>query len=135
MTHNIKSLLLVDDDQDYKYFFYKALEKVDPEVHVITADDGLDALQKLETNTPDVILIDFNMPRMNGLSLLKHIKNTPELKNLPVVVYSTFPGLFDSEEITNLGAVHVYTKPVSFQDTVKMVGQILDLSDGIKNCA
>jgi CheY-like chemotaxis protein len=135
MNQTVKSILLVDDDQDYKYFFYKAIEKVDPSVHVVTATDGLDALNKLQQFTPDIIILDFNMPRMNGLSLLKQIKNNKELTHIPVVIYSTFLAMFDASEIKQLGATCVCTKPNGFNETIKMVEDILNLADGIRNCA
>lgn len=134
MTQRIKSILLVDDDQDYKYFFYKALEQVDPEITVTTAADGKDAMDKLNSVVPDMIILDFNMPRMNGMAFLKEIKKHEKLNHIPVIIYSTFISMFDADEIKNLGAVHVYTKPVDFADTVKTVCEILNLTH-IKNCA
>lgn len=135
MNNAAKSILLVDDDLDYKYFFYKALEKADAAATLITASDGLEALNKLDQCTPDIIVIDFNMPRMNGLSLLKQLKANKQLKHVPVVVYSTFMAMFDATEIKQLGAVHVYTKPVSFNETVRMVEEILCIAEGLQNCA
>lgn len=130
-----KSILLVDDDQDYKFFFFKALEKVDPLVNVTTASDGIEALSKLRESNPDIIVLDFNMPRMNGLAFLKQVKNDVRYKHIPVIIYSTFLSMFDADEIKNLGAVHVYNKPVGFDETVDMVSQIIHLCDDVRDCA
>jgi CheY-like chemotaxis protein len=135
MNEQGKSILLVDDDQDYKYFFYKALEKADPSATVTDAVDGIDALNKLKEADPDIIVLDFNMPRMNGMAFLKQIKSDRAHKHIPVVIYSTFLSMFDADEIKKLGAVHVYNKPVGFQETVNMVCEILNLCDGIRSCA
>lgn len=134
MTNLIKSILLVDDDQDYKYFFYKALEQVDPEITVTNAGDGREAFDKLAEFIPDMIILDFNMPRMNGMAFLKEIKKDEKLKQIPVILYSTFLSMFDSQEIKELGAVHVFTKPVGFEETVATVAEILNIK-GVKNCA
>ncbi|MCW3075927.1 MAG: response regulator [Bacteroidetes bacterium] len=135
MINSIKTILLVDDDQDYKYFFYKALENVDPSISVTTAVDGRDALDKLQSITPDIIILDFNMPRMNGLAFLKDIKANKDLMNIPVIIYSTFLSMFDENEIKALGAIHVYTKPVGFPETVKTVSEILELTNKPGKCA
>ena len=135
MKHCIKSVLLVDDDLDYKYFFYKAMESVDPEITVTSASDGIEALKKLETTVPDLIILDFNMPRMNGVEFLKDIKKHPGLENIPVIIYSTFLSLFDSNEIKSLGAVHVYTKPSGFAETIKTIHEIFSLTGKVENCA
>src|SRR5690349_6135015 len=88
MNSTIKSILLVDDDQDDKYFFSTALQEVDAEVSLVTAGDGLEALEKLKSSRPDVILLDLVMPRMNGLRFLKEIKRLPSLSAIPVIIYT-----------------------------------------------
>ena len=135
MKDCIKSVLLVDDDLDYKYFFYKAMESVDPEIKVASASDGIEAFEKLEESIPDLIILDFNMPRMNGMEFLKDIKKHPGLENIPVIIYSTFLSLFDADEIKKLGAVHVYTKPSGFAETVKTINEIFRLTGKVENCA
>ncbi|MBA3663213.1 MAG: response regulator [Bacteroidetes bacterium] len=135
MSPSINSILLVDDDQDYKYFFYKAIEKVDPSINVTTAADGIEAFSKLESAIPDLIILDFNMPRMNGLAFLKDIKKNQALKHIPVIIYSTFLSMFDSNEFKVLGAVHVYTKPVGFSETIDTVNEILKRTGDIRKCA
>ncbi|MGZ3899998.1 MAG: response regulator [Bacteroidia bacterium] len=135
MELSVKSILLVDDDQDYKYFFYKAIEAVDPEISVTSASDGIEALEKLHILTPELIILDFNMPRMNGLAFLKDIKKNPALRNIPVIIYSTFLSMFDSSEIKSLGAIHVYTKPVGFAETINTLNEILKHKEAVRSRA
>lgn len=134
MNNSTKSILLVDDDQDYKYFFYKALEQVAPDIKITTAVDGKDALEKLSGFAPDMIILDFNMPRMNGMLFLKEIQMRDDVKGIPIIIYSTFISMFDANELKKLGASQVLTKPVGFADTVTMVSEILNINP-LQNCA
>lgn len=128
MNHSTKSILLVDDDQDDKYFFYKALQTVDETVELSTAFDGRDALEKLQFNMPDLILLDLNMPRMNGLMFLKEIKKNKMLKDIPVIVYTTFVSVFDENEVLKYGAYRVYIKPSDYNETINVITEILQMN-------
>lgn len=83
-------ILLVDDDQLLTRMYQKKLEN-DGYI-VATAENGVDALQKLIDFTPDLILLDVMMPQMNGLEALKRLKENAQTQNIPVII------------LTNLGA-------------------------------
>jgi CheY-like chemotaxis protein len=125
---SIKSILLVDDDQDDKYFFAKALETSGVDAFLTMAENGLDAFEKLESDIPDVILLDLNMPKMNGMTFLKTIKKTKHLKDIPVIIYSTSLTIFDEQEALKLGAYGAFLKPEEFNKTVKTVFDILQMN-------
>ncbi len=124
----IKSILLVDDDQDDIYFFSKALSNFDVKVDLMTAGDGIEAFEKLETVMPDVILLDLNMPRMNGVTFLRNIKKTKHLKDIPVIIYTTYVSVFDENELLKLGAYDVFIKPDEFNKTVQTISSILKMN-------
>lgn len=124
----IKSIMLVDDDQDDLYFFSKALEEFDVEIDLITATDGMLAFEKLKSRVPDVILLDLNMPRMNGMAFLRSIKKIKHLKDVPVIVYTTHISVFDETEALKLGAYAVFIKPADFDKTVKTISGILGMN-------
>ncbi len=83
---HMKTILIVEDDQlvatAYKKKFGEAGYKVD------WAPDGLEGIKMVGTIKPDVVLLDLLMPRLDGIEVLKYIRAHPELKNLPVVVFS-----------------------------------------------
>jgi DNA-binding NtrC family response regulator len=128
MNLSTKSILLVDDDQDDKHFFSKALHTVDDTVELSTACDGRDALEKLQFNIPDLILLDLNMPRMNGLMFLKEIKKQKKLKNIPVIIYTNFISLFDENEVLKYGAYGFYLKPSEYDKTIDVITEILQMN-------
>jgi CheY-like chemotaxis protein len=128
MNYSIKSILLIDDDQDDKYFFAKALDQVDTNVHLATATDGQNAIEKLQLLNPDVILLDLNMPVMNGITFLKTIKKEKQLKDIPVIIYTDGLSVFDENEAINMGAYGIMIKAIDFEGTVKTINEILRMS-------
>lgn len=111
-----KSILLVEDDPDDQELFQLALQEVDASVVLVKASDGLDALAKLAqiVNIPDLIVLDINMPRMNGRDFLITIKGDPTLRNIPVVLYSTTSESNYVREIIASGARSFFKKPDNF---------------------
>ena len=79
----------------------------------LDARDGAEVLDLARSNKVDLLVTDLNMPKMDGLSLLKHIKSSPKLSELPVLVISNTSDATKSEELLGLGASAVLGKPVS----------------------
>lgn len=86
------SILLADDDRDDCFFFKNALSKLSIPTKFHIVEDGERLIKYLSANTnnlPEVLFLDFNMPRKNGAECLREIKRNPKLKSLPVIIYST----------------------------------------------
>ena len=116
--------LLIDDDEDDHAIFRTALNEVAPETDFHSARDGDEAFQVLLNGlTPNCIFLDINMPRMNGIDFLKHIKNNDQLKRIPVVVHSTSEMPCELDIITKLGASGVHCKCYRFKDVCDMIKQ------------
>jgi CheY-like chemotaxis protein len=128
MSYSIKSILLVDDDQDDKYFFAKALDETKKEIELLTACNGEEALEKLQFSSPDVILLDLNMPVMNGVAFLKKIKKDKNLRDIPVIIYTDGVSIFDESEALKLGAYMVMIKAIDFKGTVAAINTITEMS-------
>jgi CheY-like chemotaxis protein len=111
----INTIFLVDDDTDDQEVFGDALAKVNSTIKLYTANDGIDALEKLTTAVaPDLIFLDINMPRMNGIQLLETIKKDQKLSNIPVVMYSTSSLPEHKTNTLSLGAAYYLVKPETF---------------------
>ncbi len=125
-----QSLMLIDDDVDDHEIFLSALENISTTVSCTTAVNGSDALQKLLTNkvSPDLIFLDINMPLMNGPEFLKEVKKHEDLKNIPIIIYSTTSAPEAIEETKELGARHFVSKPESFSDLEQILKDILGSS-------
>ena len=88
MKRSLK-FLLIEDDQIEQMKFKKALSALKSKHKVVVATDGELALKILKDDNciPDVIFLDLNMPKINGIEFLNILKNNEELKYIPVVVY------------------------------------------------
>jgi len=115
----IKDILLVDDDLDDISLFQEALNEVDSLINFHSARNGAKALEFLHSMpaiAPDLIVLDINMPEMNGWRCLTELKNTPLLQQIPVIMYSTSADKMDQQKASRLGANGIYQKPERFEE-------------------
>jgi len=117
------TVLLVDDDADELFLFEEALREADSNIKLITSNGGESCSDKLKNTIPDFIFLDVNMPKVNGRDYLKAIKNTHNLSNVPVIIYSTSISPADKEFFEKSGA-ELVTKPSSFSELVTFVKQL-----------
>lgn len=128
VSKNIKSILLVDDDSDDHLLFKDALEAADRNVSCMTAVNGNDALQKLESlqgNFPDIIIMDVNMPVMNGIECLRELTASHILKAIPVIMYSTSCSRECENDCIASGAVAYMEKPSDYSLLIAQIKHIL----------
>jgi CheY-like chemotaxis protein len=116
VSKKIQSILLVDDDIDDQLLFQEALTEVDGAVRCITAGNGIDALEKLHTSVifTDIIIMDVNMPMMNGMECLKALKASEKFSAIPVIMYSTSCSADCQKECFDSGAEGYMEKPSDF---------------------
>ena len=116
---NGKICLLVDDDLDDHEIFSLALQESESPVEVVRAYDGFEALSHLRDKRferPDFIFLDLNMPRMNGKQCLQQLKDDLNLKDIPVVIYSTSSEIKDLIDAQRLGATAFIVKSSSIHE-------------------
>lgn len=112
-----KTILVVDDSATVRKLIAGKLEKCGHEV--ICAVDGVDALEKIEDIVPDLILLDINMPRMDGYQVCKMIRGNPATENVPVVMISGKDGFFDKVRGRMSGTTGYITKPFGPETLMK----------------
>ena len=112
-----KIFLLADDDIDDIRLFCEALAMVDSSITCYCAANGEEALDHLgKEETPSIIFLDINMPRMNGWQCLEKLKATQEYRHIPVLVYSTSKKENDINTALDLGALCFFAKPNTFSE-------------------
>jgi len=133
MTDQKKTIviLVADDDADDRLLIKEAFEEarlLNPIHFVEDGEDLLDYLKRkkkysnlVDTPLPGLILLDLNMPRKNGFEALKEIKSDEELKQIPIVVFTTSKIEEDIYSSYNLGVNSFITKPVTFQSLVSVM--------------
>ena len=122
-------VLLADDDQDDRFFFNKALQALPIRSQLITVKDGEQLMIYLVENSerlPDVLFLDLNMPRKNGIECLSEIKHNQKLKDLPVIIYSTAQHAYVSDDLYGIGA-HYYFYKTDLNETKVILHYILNL--------
>lgn len=106
MTHTNFTVLVVDDDQDDLELFCETIQAINSSIDCLIANNGDAALSLLNQLLilPNIIFLDFNMPQMNGGVCLAEIRKSERLKNIPVVMYSTFFSEKSRNEFKQAGA-------------------------------
>lgn len=114
-----RSILVVDDSATVRKLIAGKLEKCGHEV--VCAADGVDAIEQLGSLTPDLVLLDINMPRMDGYQVCKVIRSNESTKDIPVVMISGKDGFFDKVRGRMAGSTGYITKPFGPETLMKAV--------------
>lgn len=120
-------VLIVEDDPVCTTLYRETLLDLVPELQVIEANHGYDALGKLAQVKPDLMILDLQMPSFDGIDLLSLIAAKSSYSDLPVVVISSAPDLAD-EIVGRLANAHVFLKPMRPALLQKVVWEALRLS-------
>lgn len=125
-----KKILLAEDDGDDQKLFYDFLKNRGDIVVMPIVENGeelIDALKKIKdvAQLPDIILLDQNMPKRNGIQTLEYLKASSCFNHIPVIIYSTYADENIILLASKLGAQAVLSKPVSKDGYHKMIDELL----------
>ncbi|GAB4023077.1 response regulator [Spirosoma koreense] len=120
------NVLIVDDDEDDQFLIKTAFQRDSALYNLRFATDGTDVLESIETPLflPDLILLDLNMPVIDGFEVLKHLKNSPHYQHIPVVILTTSSDEQDINRAYRLGANTFLTKPIDHKALVDLAEQV-----------
>ena len=117
------TILLVEDDELDIISVQRTLKKLDTDYELLTAYNGKEALTMLQAAgqdlLPDVILLDLNMPKMNGIEFLKILRNDSKLKDIKVFIMTTSAEPVDRLTTEQLGVSGYIIKPLNYQDNTR----------------
>lgn len=113
-----KTILLVEDDVDSRQMLLFYLESCG--FSVAEAEDGFDAIEYVGQVVPDLILMDLSMPRMDGLTATRHIKENPRAADVPIICLTAFSSYYEKEALA-AGCREVLPKPVDLENLIKVV--------------
>lgn len=117
-------ILVVDDDRTTRKLLGLYLKSKGYDVAF--AENGLDAMQKLGTESVNLVMTDMNMPYMDGIELTRHIKGDIELKHLPILMVTTEADDEERKRALDAGANGYLIKPVTADMVSSNIKQILD---------
>ena len=118
--------LVVEDSPPMRKMIVFALSRV-PELSVVEADDGVDALRQIAGTRFDIVLTDINMPILDGLKLVKRLRADSTYADVPIVIITTEGAEEDRQRALALGATAYVTKPIQAPQVISLVREILQL--------
>ncbi len=119
-------ILVVDDEKDILRIVAFSLQKWGYEV--ITANNGQEGLNKISAEKPDLILLDASMPVMDGFKMLEQLRNTPDWKNIPVIMLAAHSDSRDIDRACTYGIVAYISKPFDPEKLKETIEKTLSLS-------
>lgn len=126
----MKEIMIVDDSSTSRMFIKRCVEVIltdKDEVTCYEAGDGKEALAKLKEKPTDLVLIDLNMPVMDGATLLRWLKGSPKLNHIPVIVITSVDNPAKRDELKELGAFEVLSKPIAPAKLMPVINQVFNL--------
>ncbi|GEQ87024.1 response regulator [Patiriisocius marinistellae] len=121
------SILFIEDDLVETMKIHRIIDKLGLNHHIHEAKNGEQALNYLNNNNdlPDIILLDLNMPKINGIEFLKILKNDEVMKYIPTVILTTSHNRKDILECYNIGIAGYIIKPLKYEDYVSKIDTLL----------
>ena len=121
-------VMVVDDSITMRKVTQRVLERADLEV--ITAKDGIDAVEKLQERIPDIMLLDIEMPRMDGYELASYMKNDSRLRGVPIMMITSRSGDKHRQRALEIGVERYLGKPYQEADLLRQVHEMLGVQRG-----
>ncbi|TAH45377.1 MAG: response regulator [Gammaproteobacteria bacterium] len=119
-------IMVVDDSITMRKVTTRVLERAD--MDVVTAKDGLDAVEKLQDSIPDLMLLDIEMPRMDGYELATYMRNDSRLKGVPIIMVTSRTGEKHRQRALEIGVERYLGKPYQEADLLRQVQETLRTS-------
>ena len=117
------NIMVVDDSITMRKVTARILERHN--IQVVTAKDGMDAVAMLQTQLPDLAILDIEMPRMDGFEVVAHIRNQARLQHMPVIMVTSRGGDKHRERAMRLGVNDYLTKPYQEEQLMQSIRKIL----------
>jgi chemosensory pili system protein ChpA (sensor histidine kinase/response regulator) len=120
------TVMVVDDSITVRKVTARLLERND--MNVIAAKDGVDAVSKLQEHIPDIMLLDIEMPRMDGFELATHVRNEPRLRDIPIIMITSRTGDKHRQRAMQIGVNRYLGKPFQESDLLENIQALLEES-------
>ena len=119
----MKTILIADDEEDLRALLLMTLE--DPAYRLIEASDGESALNLIKTAPPDAVILDWMMPKKNGIDVARAMQDHPRLKHIPIIMLTAKDQPCDQERGQEVGVYAYFVKPFSPLRLLDTVQQLL----------
>ena len=130
MSHTTKRILIADDDAEDLELLEESLKNVDATAELSTVRNGkavLEFLDATENRLPCLIILDYSMPELNGLEVLRIVCNDSRFQNIPIVIFSTSNSPTHIRECKSNGAIEYFVKPQTMGDFEVIAAKMIAL--------
>jgi DNA-binding response OmpR family regulator len=125
----MKKILIVDDEPLIRTLLEETLEDFEEEgVELLTAGNGQEGWQVIQEERPEMVFLDVMMPKMSGYQVCQKVKQTPELKNIYIIMLTAKGQEVDRQKGSEVGADEYVTKPFDPDYIVERAEKVLDIS-------
>ncbi|MGP8319389.1 MAG: response regulator transcription factor [Methanosarcinaceae archaeon] len=122
-----QKILIVDDELDALIALKRALEA--DNYHVVEASNGLNAIEKVKAEKPDIVLLDLMMPEIDGIEVCKRLKSDSKYKHIPIIMLTAKGDINDKIEGIEIGADDYVTKPFNLNELKARIKMVLRRGD------
>jgi two-component system phosphate regulon response regulator PhoB len=123
MSSSVKTILIADDDEDLRLLVQVTLET--PTYRILTAVDGCKAVDAAIQHRPDLLIIDWMMPGLNGCEAVTQLRQNPETAKIPVIMLTAKDGYEARAQMASLALAGYLIKPFSPLELIKKVKEVL----------
>ena len=127
MRNKVLKIMLIEDDMIEIMKLNRTISKLKLKHKIVETNNGEDALKLLSEmdNLPDIILLDLNMPKVNGIEFLNILKNDESLKYIPTVILTTSCNQKELHECFKIGVSGYILKPLKYEEYVDKINKVL----------
>lgn len=122
-------ILFIEDDTIECMKFNRVIKTLELNHQITEAKNGEEALEILKANQPDIIILDLNMPKLNGIEFLTILKKDAVLKYIPAIILTTSNNYKDVKQCYKIGIAGYILKPLKYEDYVYKIQKLLDYWD------
>jgi chemosensory pili system protein ChpA (sensor histidine kinase/response regulator) len=126
IVNDKKTIMVVDDSITIRKVTERMLKRYG--IDVVLAKDGVDATNQLQDAIPDMMLLDIEMPRMDGFEVASYVRNDERLKNIPIIMITSRTGSKHKEKAMEIGVNEYLGKPFQEEELVSNINKILHTS-------
>jgi chemosensory pili system protein ChpA (sensor histidine kinase/response regulator) len=123
VVSTVQTIMVIDDSITIRKVTSRMLERNN--FVVMSAKDGVDAVNQLQEQKPDLMLMDIEMPRMDGYELATHVRNNPDLKDIPIIMITSRTGQKHRQRAENIGVNKYLGKPYQESDLLGSIREFL----------
>jgi len=137
MTTKKPFILIADDDQEDRFLLHTAFEEIGRSNDILLVENGMQVLSYLDAsahqqNMPSLIVLDLNMPILDGMETLSRLKAHNVYRDIPVIIYTTSIHEVEKAKCLQIGAADFIKKPARFQQTISAAKFFHDSASGGK---